>query len=106
MSSPGLTATAKLADFGLCKQIDLTVDEHIVHRCGTPEYMAPEVMGQQPYRSAGGLADFSRCAEQCLLMLCNSSSADMWSLGVLMYFILSGDLPFRINYFEAVPVPP
>ena len=40
---------------------------------GTKAYMAPEVMSNDYY----------------------DSKCDVWSLGVIMYFLLSGELPFE-----------
>ncbi|KAK1885155.1 Serine/threonine-protein kinase H1 [Dissostichus eleginoides] len=41
--------------------------------CGTPEYMAPEVLLSRPY----------------------SCAVDMWALGVIAYIVLSGSMPFE-----------
>merc|ERR1711962_1968185 len=61
----------KLTDFGLCKEsIDETSVTHTF--CGTIEYMAPEILT----RSGHGKA------------------VDWWSLGALMYDMLTGAPPF------------
>lgn len=63
----------KLGDFGLSRQYssDVALDVGMTF-VGTPYYVAPELWQQQPY----------------------SSKADMWSLGVLMYELMTMRKPF------------
>eukprot|EP00357_Protocruzia_adherens_P002555 CAMPEP_0115016588 /NCGR_PEP_ID=MMETSP0216-20121206/27543_1 /TAXON_ID=223996 /ORGANISM="Protocruzia adherens, Strain Boccale" /LENGTH=535 /DNA_ID=CAMNT_0002387107 /DNA_START=45 /DNA_END=1652 /DNA_ORIENTATION=- len=60
----------KLTDFGMSKQ--LSDDERTNSFCGTPEYLAPEII------TAKG----------------HSLSADWWSFGILLYEMLLGIPPF------------
>jgi len=62
--------TIKIADFGLSK--DASSASVMKTCCGSPSYVAPEVLG-------GGAYD---------------TTCDIWSLGVITYVILSGFLPF------------
>ncbi|KAI8809109.1 kinase-like domain-containing protein [Cladochytrium replicatum] len=61
-----------IADFGLSKIMDPETYDGLMTTCGTPGYMAPEVI-----RKTG-----------------HGKSVDMWSIGVLAYFLLCGYMPF------------
>ncbi|NXM33473.1 AKT2 kinase, partial [Oxyruncus cristatus] len=61
----------KITDFGLCKE-GVTDGATMRTFCGTPEYLAPEVLEDNDYGRA----------------------VDWWGLGVVMYEMLCGRLPF------------
>uniref|UniRef100_A0A4W6G9E0 Si:ch211-27e6.1 n=1 Tax=Lates calcarifer TaxID=8187 RepID=A0A4W6G9E0_LATCA len=68
---PGADSRLLVTDFGLA-----TFGKRswfLRTTCGTPEYMAPEMLLRRPY----------------------SCAVDMWALGVITYIVLSGSMPFE-----------
>ncbi|KAH7050976.1 kinase-like domain-containing protein [Auriculariales sp. MPI-PUGE-AT-0066] len=67
---------AKIADFGLAKVVD---DQTMlkVRQCGTPVYLAPEVVLRPPGQEAG-----------------YTELVDSWSTGVIVYSMLTMSMPF------------
>ncbi len=68
---PSETSQIKIIDFGMAKHV--TANEYYHRQCGTFYYKAPEVLFESGY----------------------NTPADIWSMGVIMYAVLYGTLPFR-----------
>jgi len=64
----------KIGDFGVSKCI--RKGEKMYEQCGTPAYIAPEILRDKGYEGF---------------------SADIWSAGVALYAILYGTIPFKCN---------
>ncbi|XP_031810616.1 serine/threonine-protein kinase N3 [Sarcophilus harrisii] len=69
----------KIADFGLCKE-GMGFGDRTSTFCGTPEFLAPEVLIDESYTRA----------------------VDWWGLGVLLYEMLVGECPFPGDTEEEV----
>jgi calcium/calmodulin-dependent protein kinase I len=70
-STPETDSAIKITDFGLAKRKNPNQTLHTA--CGTPSYVAPEVLKRQPY----------------------SPAVDLWSIGVILYILLCGFPPFH-----------
>ena len=60
----------KIGDFGVSRRIQL--DQTLYEQCGTPTYIAPEVMDENGYRGF---------------------KVDIWSAGICLYGMLHGHVP-------------
>ena len=65
--------TIKIADFGFA--VKSKTDKSLTTQCGTPGYVAPEILLSKPYGRA----------------------VDMWSIGVIIFILLGGYPPFSDN---------
>lgn len=65
------TQRVKLIDFGFA--IALAPDTKLNVFCGTPSYMAPEIVNKKDY----------------------TFPVDIWALGILLFKTLTGTFPFR-----------
>ena len=69
--------SVKICDFGVSREIE--TQEVIFDQCGTPAYIAPEVIKGEGY---------------------SGFSLDVWSLGVVLYAMVCGKIPFSANCLE------
>ena len=62
----------KLGDFGFSRRVS-SISQPLSQFCGSPSYASPELLSADSYRG---------------------DSADLWALGVLVFFTVTGRLPF------------
>jgi len=72
----------KIADFGLCKE-GMGYGDRTTTFCGTPEFLAPEVLTESSYTRA----------------------VDWWGLGVLIYEMLIGEVSTILSLFSDMSMP-
>uniref|UniRef100_A0A6A7FXG3 non-specific serine/threonine protein kinase n=2 Tax=Hirondellea gigas TaxID=1518452 RepID=A0A6A7FXG3_9CRUS len=70
----------KLGDLGFSTRVS-ELDQALTTFCGSPPYAAPELYKDASYAGPG---------------------VDVWALGVLMFFILTAEMPFRANTVSAL----
>jgi len=71
---PIFMMSQKIADFGLARFFNDSVDEEQLTICGTANYISPEIVARQPY----------------------GPSTDIWSVGCIFVALLSGNPPFSV----------
>ncbi len=59
----------------------ISANEKMVEKCGTPAYIAPEILAGKVY---------------------SGFKSDMWSAGVCLYIMLVGTVPFRAESIEGL----
>jgi len=73
LAGPSITSTVKMIDFGMaCKFENKQVLSEL---CGSPHYLAPELIGQK-----------------------YNHMADVWAFGVLLYLLLYGHYPYDAKH--------
>ena len=73
-----LNNTIKICDFGIGRILS-SPDELLHDQCGTPMYMAPEILTCSKEKGYKGFP------------------VDIWSAGIALYIMLSGALPFSVK---------
>lgn len=73
----GNSGQVKICDFGVSKII--SNNKKIFEQCGTPAYIAPEIISDKGYEGY---------------------YVDIWSLGVLLYAMVCGAVPFKANNMQ------
>ena len=73
-----LNNTIKICDFGIGRVLS-NPDDLLYDQCGTPMYMAPEILFSSKEKGYKGFP------------------IDIWSAGIALYIMLSGTLPFSVK---------
>lgn len=82
LKKKGDDSSVMLADFGFATSV--FAPKSLTKQCGTPYFVAPEILLREPY----------------------DQQADMWSVGVIIFSLLSGQLPFtgkrHLDLFKSI----
>ena len=73
-------AAVKVADFGFAKAVDSVDGNTLLTQCGSPLYVAPEIISKAPY----------------------GKPVDMWAIGIITFILLGGYPPFQDEGKQAV----
>ena len=79
---PGDITTLKILDYGFSKVLQGAGDV-LTTVCGSPQYVAPEILALTMGSSAG------------LQVIPYTYAVDAWSIGVIMYMLIAGYAPFE-----------
>jgi serine/threonine protein kinase len=71
----GENMQVKIGDYGLCTKV-IDKSERKTTICGTPNYIAPEVLDGDRFHG-------------------HSFEVDIWSIGIIVYILLFGKAPFE-----------
>ena len=70
--------TYKVSDFGFVTKADIKGSKKLSDCCGTPLYMAPQLLSEKPY----------------------TSKSDIWSIGIILYEMIFGYSPWPCRTLE------
>ncbi|OVA17775.1 Protein kinase domain [Macleaya cordata] len=89
----------KIADFGFARSLQPRGLAETL--CGSPLYMAPEIMQLQKYDAKVTLGLFCLCPFPSLnrsaIHLKLDTQADLWSVGAILFQLVTGNTPFTGN---------